>query len=54
MVTEETAEQQRRFAQSLLDLTNQYPGRERCFPRGEVRTDRDAAGKLCTGAKLLD
>jgi hypothetical protein len=46
----ESAEQQRRYAQSLLDLTNQYPSRERCFPQGqpvcEARTDRDAAGKL--------
>jgi hypothetical protein len=31
----EIAEQQRRYAQSLLELASQYPGRERCFPQGE-------------------
>jgi hypothetical protein len=43
----ETAEQQRRYAQRLLDLTSRpYPGRERCFPQGEARTEADAPRKL--------
>jgi hypothetical protein len=47
----ETAEQQRRYAQRLLDLTNRpYPARARCFPQGEpvreARAAADAAAKL--------